>query len=190
MKCSGMVVALLLLAGFVLPLVMLAPASNVSSATMAAGIAYDSGKGEVFLLGEAHGLDSKVPVVSNTPNSVVTTVTMGFSGVVGVSQSPSVSNLLPSSLAPYASIIATILIFADGVIFGVAIKKAILSAVMVIAGLLLAGFVGLTLPLPSTSSLLTLLTNTLTSQAQAVGPVIYALPIFWIIGLAIGFWKG
>jgi len=104
--------------------------------------------------------------------------------------SPGITNRLPPSLAPYASTIATILIFVDGLIFGVAIKKAIVSAIMVVAGLLLSGFVGLTLSFPSTNGLLTLLQNTLASQAQTVGPAIYALPVFFLIGVAVGFWKG
>jgi ABC-type phosphate/phosphonate transport system permease subunit len=116
-------------------------------------------------------------VVSNTTSASSTTST-------GVSSS------LPAQLLPYASIIGVILTFVDGLIFGVAVKKAITSVILIIIALLLAGFIGLTIPFLSTSNIMTHLLNIIISQARLIGPLLFALPLFWIIGFALGIWKG
>lgn len=101
-----------------------------------------------------------------------------------------VSSSLPQQLLPFASIIGVILTLVDGLIFGVAVKKAITSAILIIVGVLLAGFIGLTIPFLSSSNIMTHLLNILISQARLIGPVIFALPLFWIVGFALGIWKG
>jgi ABC-type phosphate/phosphonate transport system permease subunit len=128
----------------------------------------------VLAVGATHAASSVVP---NALSASSTTTT-------GVSSS------LPSQLLPFASIIGVILTFVDGLIFGVAVKKAITSVILVVVALLLAGFIGLTIPFLSTSNIMTHLLNILISQARLIGPLIYALPLFWIVGFALGIWKG
>lgn len=88
------------------------------------------------------------------------------------------------------SIISIILLFADGLIFGVAAKKGITSAILIIVGLILAGAIGLTIPFISESDVLTHVYNIFVSQAGHVGAIVYSFPVFWIIGFGIGLWKG
>jgi hypothetical protein len=190
LKRSGAVVALLLLAGFVLPLALLAPSAHAQTVVGTVrvgsdptGVAYDSAKGETFVANAGEGT---VSVISN----LVVSSTTSTSAVSSGAASPNVANLLPSELAPYAWIIGIILLFADGVLFGVAIKKAILSAILIVVAVVLAGFVGLALPFLSASNIETHILNIMISQARIIGPQVFALPIFWLLGLAIGLWKG
>lgn len=97
---------------------------------------------------------------------------------------------LPPELVPYASIIGIILTFVDGLLFGIAAKKAVVSAILIIVGLLLAGFIGLTIPFLSVGDIWAHMLNILISQARHLGVIVYGLPIFWIVGFAIGIWKG
>jgi hypothetical protein len=87
-------------------------------------------------------------------------------------------------------VIAIVLLFFDGLLFGVAIKKAIVSVVLIVVGLALAGFIGLSIPFLSVTDIWTHVINIITSQAKHIGPILYGFPIFWIIGFAIGIWKG
>jgi hypothetical protein len=88
------------------------------------------------------------------------------------------------------SLIPIVLLFVDGLIFGIAAKKGIMSAILIIVGLVLAGAIGLTIPFVSTTDVWTHLINIFMSQASHIGGVFYAMPIFWIIGFGIGLWKG
>jgi len=99
-------------------------------------------------------------------------------------------SLLPSSLQDYSAIITVILLFVDGLIFGVAAKKAVTSVVLIIVGLIIAGAIGLSIPFLDVSQVWTHVVNILVSEARHIGPVLYGFPIFWIIGFAIGIWKG
>jgi hypothetical protein len=96
--------------------------------------------------------------------------------------------VLPSGTL--GSIVSIILLFADGLIFGVAAKKGITSAILIIVGLILAGAIGLAIPFITESSVMTHIYNIFVSQAAHIGAVFYAFPIFWIIGFGIGLWKG
>jgi hypothetical protein len=116
-----------------------------------------------------------------------------FPGAVHAASSTTstgISPALPSQLLPYASIIGVILVFIDGLIFGVAVKKAITSAILIVVGLIIAGFAGVAIPFLTTSNMETHLTNILISQARHIGPIFYTLPLFWIVGFALGIWKG
>jgi ABC-type sulfate transport system permease subunit len=95
-------------------------------------------------------------------------------------------------LAPYASIISIILLFVDGLLFGLAAKKGIMSIVLIVIGIILAGVLGLTIPFVSFNLIWSHIVNIVTTQAAAnnLGGIFYAFPIFWIIGFAIGIWKG
>lgn len=99
-------------------------------------------------------------------------------------------SFLPSDLQAYSSIITVVLLFVDGLLFGVAIKKAIISIVLIMVGLVLAGVIGLSIPFISSGEVWTHVVNIATSQASHIGPIFYGFPIFWIIGLAIGIWRG
>lgn len=96
-------------------------------------------------------------------------------------------SLIPAN---YNSIISIILLFADGLVFGVAAKKGVMSAILIIVGIILAGAIGLTIPFLSASEVWTHIVNIAISQASHVGAVFYTLPVFWIIGFGLGLWKG
>ena len=78
----------------------------------------------------------------------------------------------------------------DGLIFGLAAKKALTSVVLIVIGLLLAGFVGVVIPFITANQVFAQITSLIASQASRIGPVVYSLPVFWIIGFALGLWKG
>ena len=92
--------------------------------------------------------------------------------------------------ASYNSIISIILLFVDGLIFGVAAKKGVMSAILIIVGIILAGAIGLTIPFMSASTVWTHIVNIAISQASHVGAIFYTLPVFWIIGFGLGLWRG
>jgi hypothetical protein len=100
------------------------------------------------------------------------------------------SFFLPSQLEPYASIIALVLLFVDGAIFGLAIKKGFLSIILIIVGLLLASYVGLSIPFLSTNNIASHLIGIALSQISHMSPIFFSFPILWIVGLGIGIWKG
>ena len=89
-----------------------------------------------------------------------------------------------------AGVVSIILLFADGLVFGIAAKKGISSAILIVVGLVLAGAIGLAIPFISLSDVWTHVVNIFLSQASHIGAVFYAFPIFWIIGFGIGLWKG
>lgn len=99
---------------------------------------------------------------------------------------------MPASLAPYSSIITIILLFVDGAIFGLAAKKGMMAALLIIVGILVAGLLGLSAPLGlSVSEIISKLVHILEFEASHGGTaIIYTFPIFWIIGFLIGIWKG
>jgi len=92
--------------------------------------------------------------------------------------------------ASVGSIVSIILLFADGLIFGIAAKKGVTSAILIIVGLILAGAIGLTIPFISVNDVVTHVYDIFLSQASRVGAIVYSFPVFWIIGFAIGLWRG
>jgi hypothetical protein len=97
---------------------------------------------------------------------------------------------LPADLQVYSGIINIVLLFVDGLLFGVAIKKGLMSAVFLVVALVLAAYVGLSIPYLSTSDIVTHLVNIAVSMYNHMGAIFVSFPIFFIIGLAIGIWKG
>lgn len=89
-----------------------------------------------------------------------------------------------------STLLPIVLLFIDGLIFGIAAKKGVTSAILIIVGLVLAGAIGLTIPFISTTDVWTHLINIMISQASHIGAVFYAMPIFWIVGFGLGLWKG
>jgi hypothetical protein len=96
-------------------------------------------------------------------------------------------SLIPTTIA---GVVAIILLFVDGLIFGFAAKKAVVSVILIIVGLLLAGFIGVTIPYLTISGFWSHFLNILETQVRHIGAIFYAFPLFWIIGFGIGLWKG
>lgn len=99
-------------------------------------------------------------------------------------------SILPPSLQAYEPILDIVLLFVDGLIIGVAVKKAITSIVLIIIGILLAGFVGLSIPFLSTAAIISHVEAIVSYQLAHTGPIFATFPIFWLIGIAIGIWRG
>ena len=102
--------------------------------------------------------------------------------------------MIPAELEPYWGLILLGLTFADGLVFGVAIKKALSAAIYFIIGVVLAGFIGLSLPLPSTEAVTRTLFDFLVQNFSAiynkVSAIVAGLPILFIIGFLVGLLKG
>ncbi len=74
----------------------------------------------------------------------------------------------------------------DGIIFGVEAAKGILSIVMVILGLIFAGFIGVAIPFLSSTIVLNHLSDIVTTQAKYFSYYIYGFPLAWIVGFVAG----
>ncbi len=93
-------------------------------------------------------------------------------------------------LGTQAGIIGILLLLADGLVIGIAGKKALASVLLIIVCLVLASFIGLVIPFLTVSDVWTQVVSILSSQASRTGPIIYSFPVFWILGFGIGVWKG
>ncbi len=98
--------------------------------------------------------------------------------------------ILPVDLQAYATFIVLALLAFDGFLLGAATKRAVISVILVIAGLMLAAFIGLSIPFLSTSYIVGNVANFVASQVKTGDSIFFTLPIFWIIGFALGLWKG
>lgn len=90
----------------------------------------------------------------------------------------------------YSSVIGLILLFVDGLIFGFAVKKGLVSIVLLVIGIVLAGAIGISIPFLSTTDIMTHVFNIVASQYRHIGPLFTAFPILWIVGFGIGIWRG
>lgn len=94
----------------------------------------------------------------------------------------------------YTSIIDFILTFAAGLLFGLAIKRGITAFVLAIVGFVIAIYVGLTfVPKISFSYEVTKFLSLATAYVKDVqlGAIALSLTVvLFLIGLAIGLWKG
>ncbi len=96
----------------------------------------------------------------------------------------------PPFLMPYAAEVTIILVFIDGLLFGLALKKAFVSVVLIMVALVIAYFLGLTF-VPNISL------GTIVQQVMAYTPsvhfgtliVSFTIVVFFI-GLGLGLWKG
>ena len=85
-----------------------------------------------------------------------------------------------------SAVIVLVLLFIDGLIFGVAAAKGILSIILVILGLIVAGMIGVAIPFLATGTIMTHVTDIVTSQAKNFTYYVYGFPIAWIIGFVVG----
>jgi len=95
-----------------------------------------------------------------------------------------------ATVPAYGSIINMVLLFADGALFGLAVKKGLISIVLLAVALVLAGYLGLSIPFLTPSLIATHLVNILASVYKSVGPAFFAFPILFILGFALALWKG
>ena len=85
-------------------------------------------------------------------------------------------------------VILALLLFFDGIIFGVAAAKAVTSIILVVLGLIIASFIGIAIPVlgSSTGNFMSGLEGIVTTAATRYGPGFFAMPILWIVGFLIG----
>lgn len=98
-----------------------------------------------------------------------------------------------------SGIILLVLGFVDGLLFGLAIKKGIVSFVLLIIAFIISGYVGiLSLPSVSFSNLLAKVGNYILVNMNNITSLIpignygslSLLIVLFIVGLGIGIWKG
>ena len=96
----------------------------------------------------------------------------------------------PTFLEPFSQEITVLLLFVDGLFFGLAIKKAFRSVILLIVAFMIAYFISFSLiPKISISNLV----SQISSYASTVhfgGIVITFSVVMFFIGFAIGLWKG
>lgn len=98
--------------------------------------------------------------------------------------------VLPAALEPYGSLVNLALLFVDGLLFGFAGKKATTSIILLVLALLMAGYVGLSIPYVSPTLIFGKLGSILATLYGSIGPVFLTYPIAFIAGIVVGFWKG
>lgn len=96
----------------------------------------------------------------------------------------------PPFLAPYAAEVTVVLIFIDGLMFGLALKKAFVSVILIFVALVIAYFLGLTfVPNVSLSPIVQYVMNYASNVRFGSLIVSFSIVVF-VIGLGIGLWKG
>jgi hypothetical protein len=84
------------------------------------------------------------------------------------------------------AIFISLLLFLDGILFGIATRKALVSTLLVVVGLLLAGFIGLGIPFFTINDFENHLVRFVSAQAANFPGVFVAFPTAWIIGFLVG----
>ena len=97
---------------------------------------------------------------------------------------------LPPGLVPYDWVINSVLIFVDGLLFGLAVKKGFTSLMLMVVAVLLAAYAELSIPFLNPSVIFQHLADILASTFGHLGPVLATFPIVFFIGFAVGIWKG
>ncbi|MEM0155422.1 MAG: hypothetical protein QW597_02310 [Thermoplasmataceae archaeon] len=96
----------------------------------------------------------------------------------------------PTFLEPFSQELTVILLFLDGLFFGIAIKKALTSFILIVIGLLIAYFIGFSLvPKISVTNLISQVATYASSVHFGTFVVTFSILLFFI-GLGIGIWKG
>ncbi len=96
-------------------------------------------------------------------------------------------------------IVILVLAFVDGLLFGLAVKKGVVSFVLLIVAIILSGYVGLSfIPKLSVTHLWNVATSYVTNHIASITSLIpignigslSLIGVLFIVGLAIGIWKG
>jgi len=96
----------------------------------------------------------------------------------------------PTVLEPYAAYITLLLVFVDGLLFGLAIKKGIVSLILMVVAFFLAYFVGLSfIPKVNITNVITTVIHYMSTVKFGSLILSFALILF-IVGFGIGAWKG
>jgi hypothetical protein len=98
--------------------------------------------------------------------------------------------LLDMSIPSFTGAIAFGLLFADGLVFGVAGKKAFSAIAFIVVGLILAALLSLSIPFFDIGQISNHVLAILESDFTKSGSVLFAMPAVWIIGFVIGLVKG
>ena len=96
----------------------------------------------------------------------------------------------PSVLEPYAAYITLLLVFVDGLLFGLAVKKGLISIILMVVAFFLAYFVGLSF-IPKID-IINVIHSVINYMATVkFGSLILSFSlILFIVGFGIGAWKG
>ncbi|MGC8614001.1 MAG: hypothetical protein ACP5L2_07200 [Conexivisphaera sp.] len=97
---------------------------------------------------------------------------------------------LPPAIQPYGPLLLVVLAFVDGLLFGLAIKKAIVSFIIFVVAVLLGTYIGISLPGVSAQALMSRAASLVTRWISSAPAIFSGVSIFFIIGIAIGIWKG
>ncbi|MCW6169150.1 MAG: hypothetical protein LVQ96_05780 [Thermoplasmatales archaeon] len=96
----------------------------------------------------------------------------------------------PSVLEPYAPYITLLLVFIDGLLFGLSVKKGLVSIILLVVALVLAYFVGLDF-IPKINILNVIHTVIQYMTTVKFGSLVLSFAlILFIVGFGIGAWKG
>lgn len=99
----------------------------------------------------------------------------------------------------YSGLIIPILALVDGLLFGLAIKKGIVSFVLLLVAIVVSGYVGFSfIPKISVTSLLNTVVSYITNHIQALTSIvpigntgaISLVVVLFVVGLGVGIWKG
>ena len=85
-------------------------------------------------------------------------------------------------------IIVVLLLFFDGLVFGVAAAKGLVSILLIVVGLIIATFIGLSIPFlnGTPGNFVSGIESLVTSFYNRYGPGFFAMPILWIVGFIVG----
>jgi len=95
-----------------------------------------------------------------------------------------------STLEPYVPFLTSALVFVDGLLFGLAIKRGVLSIVLFVAAVLLASYLGLSLISFSIPNPIEGFGRIAATLYERFGPLLASFPILFVLGIFIGIWKG
>lgn len=99
----------------------------------------------------------------------------------------------------YTGLIVPILALVDGLLFGLAIKKGVMSFILLVIAFVISGYIGLSfVPNIPVTSLWSKAVSYVTTNAQSLSAIIpignigsiSLIFVLFIVGLAVGIWKG
>lgn len=99
----------------------------------------------------------------------------------------------------YTGLIVPILAIVDGLLFGLAIKKGVVSFVLLLIAFVISGYIGFAfIPNIPVTSLMNTVIHYVTTNAQSLSSIvpignlgsISLLVVLFFVGLGVGIWKG